>query len=189
MNVVYEWCCQWLSLQNKNSKCTSIVDFIEVRLFALILFLIYKYIKSLHRIPILKLLSLRLSKSLFYICLFFSFAYSLISQVPSPLRLTHLLRVLCSFSSSFADSSFLRILRMKFFSPWLLIPLSYFRWRGRLPSCCPASRLGWFQLLSPLCNALLINSKGDGLTELLDETKPRTGYPLLASTKEGKCWL
>ena len=88
-----------------------------------------------------------------------------------------------------ADFSFLRILRMKFFSPWLLIPLSYFRWRGRLPSCCPASRLGWFQLLSPLCNALLIDSKGDGLTELLNETKLRTGYPLLASAKEGKCWL
>lgn len=80
MNVVYELCCQWLLLQNKNSKRTSIVDFIEVRLFALILFLIYKYIKSLHRIPFLKLLSLGLSKSLtlwqhlfiFLFCLQFS---------------------------------------------------------------------------------------------------------------------
>lgn len=158
MNVVYELCCQWLLLQN-NSKRTSLVDFIEVRLFALILFLIYKYIKHLHRPPFLKLLSLRLSKSVTLSQhLFFSFACSLIFQVPSPLRLTHWLSVLCSFSSSFADFSFPRILRMKFFSPWLLIPLSYFRWRGRLPSWCPASRLGWFQLLSPLCNALLIDS-------------------------------
>lgn len=103
--------------------------------------------------------------------------------MPSPLRLTHQLSVLCSFSASFADSSFLRILRMKFFSPWLLTPLSYFRWRGRLPSWWPASRLGWFQLPSPLCNALLIDSKGDGLTELLAETKPRTGYPFLPAPK------
>lgn len=70
MNVVYELCCQWLLLQNKNSKRTSIVDFIEGRLFALILFLIYKYIKSLHRIPFLKLLSLGLSKSLTLLHLF-----------------------------------------------------------------------------------------------------------------------
>lgn len=107
--------------------------------------LTYNHTKCLHRVPIFNLY--------FHLDYLTPFCFFLLpktlkfnlSGTKSSKAYSSVESVLCSFSSSFSDFSFLRMLGMKSFSPWLCVPISCFRWRGSLPIFCPASRLGWSQ--------------------------------------------
>lgn len=105
---------------------------------ALIFFLTYNDIKRLHRILIINLHFHFDYPILSPFYLLFSLLPGILkfnlSGIKSSKAYSSAESVLCSFSFSFSDFSFLRILMTKSFPPWLCTPISCFRWRGSLPA-------------------------------------------------------